>query len=170
MKVVRNTPDQLILSYVPWKTGIFAIAAVLLFLAYAFHHFNLGWGHFWDALPGMLIIIVVLAIIFAGRLQRIQIILDRANDSFVLRRRSWVGYRAKTLKLSDFRCSDMQERRSSKNETLYRPVLYFVHVDGTSVIPLFTSYTNWSGDMHRAMDLLNEWHKANVVDSDSQSA
>ncbi|MEX0366526.1 MAG: hypothetical protein AB3N22_10685 [Ruegeria sp.] len=165
MKIIRNTPEQLILSYVPWLTGLFLIGILIVFLAAGLSELGKADKKIAEIAYALLMPVVVFGILFWGLVQRIQIIMDRPHDKLTIRRRTLMGHQVNSFKLSDFRCSEMQPSRFGGHNKTYRPVLYFVHVDGTSIVPLFTGYSNWSRRMHRAVDAMNEWHQAHPVDS-----
>ncbi|WP_271951448.1 hypothetical protein [Ruegeria faecimaris] len=171
MKVTRNNSNQLIVSYVPWLTGLSLIGFLMIFVASA------AGGYFRSEnslLETILILSIVFCIVgFMGHhlVQRIQVIFDKPSDTVTIQRRNvLMTYQTETHKLSDFRCAEMQPENSQEGRHSCRPVLHFARTDGASSIPLINAYTQWSGQTHSAMALMNHWAKVNVVDSDSQSA
>jgi len=122
-----------------------------------------------DLLKTLAIPIFVTVILALGFVQKVQIILDRASDTLKIQRRTLLGYRVETHKLSDFRCAEMQDNGGDVGETGTRPVLHFAHSNGTSSVPLFTGFTSWGSSAFDAIQTMNTWNNAHAVDSGSQS-
>ncbi|NNE79151.1 MAG: hypothetical protein HKN18_02665 [Silicimonas sp.] len=85
MKVVRNTPDQLIVADIPWMIGIFTVIFILIFSYIGLSEGNLS-GLFF-ALVG----IAAGALAFVVFVRRTQVILDRPKNRLLLRSRSVLG-------------------------------------------------------------------------------
>jgi len=159
MKVISNTPDQLILLDKPWMSGIAVTTAA--FAVFAGWTFSSG-ASFADPVQlfrELAVILLVSAVLVLSTVRRLQIILDRTSDTFTIRRRTMLGHEERVLLLSDFRIAEMREYET-KNRTTFRPFLHFVHADGTNSIPL-SAFASWYPKrMHDAFDELNAWNAA----------
>jgi hypothetical protein len=159
MKVIRNTPDQLILSDRPWISGIAASFAAFAVLA--------GWSFspgasFEDpvkSLKELAVILLICAVLVLPTVRRLQIVLDRTTDTFTIRRRTMLGHEERVLPLSDFRTAEMRSSETQNGKS-FRPFLHFVHSGGTSSIPLSAFAGRPPKRMHDAFDLLNAWNQA----------
>ncbi len=165
MKILRKTSDQLVLSYTSWLRGLLLVGILLLILARTLADLGSGSIGPFGFVQALVLPVSVFSILFYLFVRRVQLVLDRTSDTFTVRERTLFGYRSQKYRLSDFRCGEMQEMRGRKHRKLFRPVLHFVHSDGVTSFPLFVSYSKWSGQMHDAIDTLNDWALANQVDS-----
>lgn len=161
MKITRNTPDQLILANTPWLLGMAVIFFVLILvgpgLVIAFEGIWQGWVF---VLAG----VGLGCIAFATFVRRTQLILDRPNDSIILRHRSVFGNKEVHHHLSELSKAALETTRGSKGGTLYRPALILTKNMGANSYPIVPSYTNTSAP-RRMVDAINSW-----LDSHSPNA
>jgi len=169
MKITRYTPHQLIVAHVPWVTGCVLIAAFVLFSTALL-------SDYWEGektademlLPGIFIL-VVFGFAFFALVQRIQIILDRNDDTITVRRRSVIGYKSETFRLSDLARVEVQVDHSGGDGPMYRPVLYIGKGSVPQVYAIRSAYTSWSSGLDEPLAALNKWVGAAQADSDTQS-
>lgn len=153
MKVLRDTPDQLILDETPWFWGIMLTLFTLVFVG-----------------VGMLVLPRTLAgglafIIFGGGLglvamvvfvHRVQVILDRVAGTLTLRRKSLLRQSEVVHALDHLHGAEIEETRSDNNQTLSRPVLILDGGMSAGRHPVVSAYS--SGTMAQRMaDSINTW-------------
>lgn len=172
MKVTRNTPNQLILSYTPWFIGISLVFFILAFV---------GAGVFLASEGGEGILFGIFFALFGGGMgfgafcafvRRVQVILDRNENSILIRRQSVFGYDAVEHKLSNLSHAEIESttsRSDNGTSTLYRPVLILDEGMSAGRHPVVEAYSSGRG-AHRLVDAVNGWLPARKVDSASQSA
>jgi hypothetical protein len=172
MKVTRNTPNQLILSNTPWFIGITLVLFVLCFV---------GAGLFMASEGGEGILFGIFFAVFGGGMgfgafcvfvRRVQVILDRSQDSIVIRRQSIFGYDSVEHELSNLSHAEVETTNSSRDRTtskMHRPVLILEKGMSAGRHPIVESYVSGHG-AQRLVDAVNDWLPARAVDSDSQSA
>jgi hypothetical protein len=156
MKVVRNTPEQLIIEETPWLLGIMFIFFILAFVG-----------------PGLFLVTQgeLIGLLFAGLggglgtmalvlfVQRIQVILDGTTDEVIVRRRSIVRYTEEIHRLSELAEAQVDMTRSSKGTLMKRPVLIFDRGMSVGPQPIVSSYTSGFGPQ-RAVSAINGWLQA----------
>ena len=159
MKIVRNTPEQLIVSDTPWFTGILlgTITAVLI---------TAGTG---DALNGDLEGGLGMALGgggmfglgFAVFVQRAQAILNRETNELILRRRTVIRYTETRHALADLSRAVLDTTTDSDGDRLYRPVLM---LEGASrgPHPIVAVYTS-SGAPQQVVTAINDWLKQALI-------
>jgi len=89
MKITRDTPDQLILEYKPWITGIFLTLFTLVFVAIGATLLSTG-----EPLVGGVMLLSGLlfgGIFFAVFVRRVMVILDAPTGRIEIRRKSVFG-------------------------------------------------------------------------------
>ncbi len=153
MKITRNTPEQLIISYVPWLWGIMFILFTTTFLSVGLTMVMSG---------EMLGLVFALggggigALAFVVFVRRVQVILHRPAGLLILRSRTVFGYSEVTHPLSDLDGAVLEETIGSKGGTLYRPTLVLGRGMSAGRHPILQAYTN-SGGPKRAADAINTW-------------
>lgn len=166
MRVIRNTPEQLILANRPWLLGVMLILFILIFVGSGLAMILDGeW-------PGLILAGLgggIGVIAFAAFVRRVQVILDRTAGTVTLRRRSVFGYSQVVHRLSHLREAVLEATASSKGGTLYRPVLVLDGGMSAGRHPIVQSYTNGSGPQ-RLTDAVNAWLALAQLDSPSQRA
>lgn len=172
MKVTRNTTDQLILSDTPWFIGITLVFFILIFV---------GLGIFLATDGGEAILFGLIFALGGGGLgfgafcafvRRVQVILDRDEDSIVIRRQSVFGYESVEHVLSNLSHAEVESTKSRSNQgssMLYRPVLILDKGMSAGRHPIVEAYSSGRG-AHKLVDAINDWLPARKVDSASQSA
>lgn len=153
MKILRDTPDQLILERNPLLMALgflaipggFLVAGVLL----------------WPQEPGLaaafiLISSLVGTVFFIILVRRTQLILDRPRNLVELRRRSVFGYERQTWPLSELRHAKLQISTTPDSDgdtsKTYRPALVFTG----ATHPVTTVFTNGRGNA-AAVETINRW-------------
>lgn len=172
MKVTRNTPDQLILSYTPWFIGISLVFFILVFV---------GAGLFMASEGGEGILFGLFFAVFGGGMgcgafctfvRRVQVILDRSSNSILIRRQSVLGYDAVEHELSNLSHAEVETTASTRDGSstkMHRPVLILEKGMSAGRHPIVQAYISGHG-AQRLVDAVNGWLPARKVDSDSQSA
>lgn len=153
MKVLRNTPDQLIISHKPIGLALMAYGFILAFVVAGMRMLSAGEG------AGALILVLGLGcggLAFVAFVVRTQVIFDRPNNSLTLRRRSVLGYRAITHALSDLGRAKLEQSTSANSKTLYRPVLELTQGMSAGLHPIIGHYSN-SRQVPRMVDTINDW-------------
>lgn len=153
MKITRNTPDQLILAYVPWVMSILLSIFILIFV-------GVGMSMVFNGeLIGLLFTVLgggIGGICFIAFVRRVQVIFDRPNQTFTLRRRTVFGYKEKTRALSDVDEAIIEHTTNSDGKRLDRPTVVLHRGAGDLRVPLVTAYSNMS---HTAVivEAINSW-------------
>lgn len=172
MKVTRNTPDQLILTNTPWFIGISLVLFILCFV---------GAGLFMVSQGGEGILFGIFFAVFGGGMgvgafcafvRRVQVILDRRDNSVVIRRQSVFGYEAVEHDLSNLSHAEVESTKSRSNQgsnKLHRPVLVLDQGMSAGSHPIVEAFSSGRGSQ-RLADTINTWLPARKVDSDTQSA
>lgn len=153
MKVTRDTPDQLILSHVPWLWGLMIATFTMTFVSVGLALLSGGeiMGLLFAVLGGGLGLAA-----FAAFVRRVQVILDRAQGHLVIRSRTVFGYTEVIHALSDLDGAVLEETIGSKGGTLYRPTLVLGRGMSAGRHPIVPSYTN-TGGPRRMVQAVNAW-------------
>ncbi|TNF62707.1 MAG: hypothetical protein EP307_06440 [Rhodobacteraceae bacterium] len=156
MKVIHNTPEQLIVEETPWLLGIMLIFFILCFVGPGLFLVFQGelMGLFFAAVGGGLGLMGLIVFV-----QRVQVILDGAGNRVILRRRTMLRYTQIEHALSDLSEARLDMTRGSKGGTLYRPVLIFDRGMSAGDHPIIEAYTSGRGP-GRAVDAINGWLQA----------
>ena len=153
MKITRNAPDQLILAYVPWVMSILLSIFILIFV-------GVGMSMVFNGeLIGLLFAVLgggIGGICFIAFVRRVQVIFDRPNQTFTLRRRTVFGYKEKTRALGDVDEAIIEHTTNSDGKRLDRPTVVLHRAAGDLRVPLVTAYSNMS---HTAVivEAINSW-------------
>ena len=153
MKVIRNTPEQLILEHRPWFWSVmFAIAFLGLIV---------GWwvvvqNQNWHALP-VLIIGTPLITLGLFVVERWQLILDRSQDRITIRRRTISNYHTQTYALPDLQCARLETVKETGEAAVHRVLLHVADPDnkeqplsavyqgGSDAAEMVSTITLWLG-------------------------
>ena len=152
MKVVRHTPDQLIVANVPWLIGILISLFILVFAGAGLFMLSQGIG------SGLVFLLGGGGLglgAFAAFVRRVQVIFDRPGDSITIRRRSVFGYTQDRYPLSGLVRAELEETRS-EGTRVFRPVLVLGDRGGARRVPVVLSYTSTAGPQ-RIVDAVNAW-------------
>lgn len=153
MKVVRNTPEQLILRSVPWVLGIIFAGAILGMTAAALN--GLLEGDYTFALMMMLFGPVFMGLFFALFIRRDDLILDRSRDLLELRHATVLGRHKVQHKLQHL-SKAMVQTSNSDNAKTHRVALVLESGMDAGVHPVTEVYTSGYGAT-RAVDAINAW-------------
>ncbi|MVO17730.1 hypothetical protein [Parasedimentitalea huanghaiensis] len=166
MKIVRNTPQQLIIANKPWLIGIALIMFILAFVGAGLlvateePLFGIPFGLFGGGIG---------AVCFVAFVRRVQVIFDCSSNLITIRKQSLYAYSEETHPLSQLNKAVLETTVSSMNNgnasTMYRPSLDI----GGTLHPMVTSYTNTRGPA-RLVNAVNKWLKAAPLDSGTEQA
>ncbi|MEM7520359.1 MAG: hypothetical protein AAF307_04915 [Pseudomonadota bacterium] len=152
MKIVRNTPSQLILENTPIFFALMISAFGLVFVAIGVF----AWA---DALTnGIAFVLGGMVIVVVGNLafvRRTQVILDQTRALVELRRRSWLGYSSMTWELRYLAGALVQTSNSGDTPT-HRAVLNISGGMDEGVHPITLVYSSGKG-AHLAEAAINDW-------------
>jgi hypothetical protein len=161
MKVIRNTPQQLIVANKPWLTGI---ALILFILAFVGAGLLVATEEPLFGIPFALFGGGIGAVCFVAFVRRVQVILDCTSNLITIRTQSLYAYSEETHPLSQLNKAVLETTNSSlkhgNNSPMYRPSLDI----GGSLHPMVESYTNTGGPA-RLVNAVNTWIKAAPLDS-----
>lgn len=158
MKVVRNTPDQLIVSDTPWVIGMMLI---LFILAFGGAGLLVMTKSFWPGLlwvtvgPGMGIFAFVVFV------RRVQVLLDRASNRIVIRRQSVFRYQSVEHPLDELETAVLEttarrSKRTGSHSELTRPVLVFARGMSAGRHSVVEAYSSGRGS-RLLVDAINGW-------------
>ena len=158
MKVIRNTPDHLILNDTPWLIGIMLAGFVFVFVAIGLLVSTdnllagLGFGGMGALLGGAC---------FAVFVRRTQVILNASDNSLKLQRQSVFGYQTVTHPLDDLshaivETSAPSRTGSSGGKATSRITLVFPAGMSAGNHPVTQVYTS-GGGAARGADAINTW-------------
>ena len=166
MKVIRNTPQQLIVANKPWLIGSALILFILLFVGAGLMvateepMFGIPFGLFGGGIG---------TVCFVAFVRRVQVIFDCPSNLITIRKQSLYAYSEETHPLSQLNKAVLETTISSTNNgnasTMYRPSL---DISGT-LHPMVISYTNTRGPA-RLVKAVNTWIKAAPLDSGRDQA
>lgn len=161
MKITRDTPDQLILASVPWLMSILLTAIILIFVA-------VGLSLVFDGdLMGLFFAIFgggIGTACFVAFVRRVQVIFDRRQQTFTIRRKTVFGYKENTRALGDVDHALIEHTTNSDGQRLDRPTLVMRRGGGDLRVPIVTTYSNSnrSGDI---VEAINRWMGDGDLDS-----
>lgn len=153
MKITRDSPDQLIIAYIPWVMSLLLAGFILIFagvglsLLFDGELVGLVFGVFGAGIGGICFVVFV---------RRVQVIFDRPKQTFTLRRRSVFGYKENTRALGDVDHAILEHSTNSDGQRLDRPTVVMKRGKGDLRVPIVTAYSNigGSGDIVQA---INRW-------------
>lgn len=154
MKVVRNTPDQLILRSRPWLIAVVFGGLILGSVAFGLN--ALAAGNVGESFWGLIAIPTFLAIFVACFVRRDDLILDRRLDLLELRHSTVFGRQKIKHKLSNFECAIMQTSNSGDGGPTHRVALILHSGMDAGTHPVTPVYVSGNG-AKRAVDAINTW-------------
>lgn len=161
MKIVRNTPEQLILRSIPWVIAIILSVFLLAVIAFGLNALFAGdhGGAFWGliALPlfvGLFLVIFV---------RRDEVILDRNRDLLELRHSTFRGRTRVQHELRHLERAKLESQESRKNGTTYRIALVLNGGMDEGIHPVTPVYASGNG-AKLGVEAINTW-LAQHVDS-----
>lgn len=164
MRVVRNTPDQLIVANRPWLLGCLLILFILAFfgvgiLVATSEEGSLLFGVLFGGFGGGIGLAV-----FCGLVRRVQIVFNRTTGEITIRRQSVFGYSSDVHpleQLSHVVVESTTTMRDRTPSTLYRPTLVLSADKNIqseeSLIPIVVAYSGGPGAEQLA-EAINAWH------------
>lgn len=152
MKIITNTPDQLILENRPLWLAIFVTGFALLFVAIGLAILGPEPATGVAFVLGGLFFGVVFNMAF---IRRTQLILDAPRTRVELRRRSWFGYKRWTWDLKYLERAVLETSRSGDTDT-HRAALIINGGMDEGVHPITLVYSSGRG-AQRAKDAINNW-------------
>jgi hypothetical protein len=150
MKVIRNTPHQLILDSKPWLAGIIVIVVILVSLGVGLAAVLDG-----EFIFGLVFMVAgggIGGLCFAMIIRRNQLILDRSRNLIEMRRRTMFGMKTRDFDLRDLTEAITQSSRSNEGADTHRLALM---IDGHAE-PFTDVYTSGKG-ADRAAEVVNNW-------------
>ncbi|WP_171208834.1 MULTISPECIES: hypothetical protein [unclassified Ruegeria] len=172
MKILRDTPNQLILSNTPWLIGLMLIGFILAFLGAGIFMVSDGDKPVWFGILFAFFGGGMGAVIFCAMVRRVQVILDRPSKTILIRRQSVFGYETVEHALSDLSHAEVETSRTSRrgsSSKVHRPVLILDKGMSAGRHPIVETYYS-GGGAQRLVDAVNSWLPARKVDTDGQSA
>lgn len=166
MKIVRNTPDQLILRSAPWVLAVLLGGFILGSIGFGLNAFFAGgrgetfWGLI--GIPGFLAIFLVIFV------RRDDLILDRSRDLLELRHSTFLGRRKVRHALHNLDRAIVQTSNSGDGGPTHRIALVLTGGMDAGTHPVTPVYASGRGAA-RGVAAINEW-LSRAVDSDRRQA
>ncbi len=160
MKILRDTPDQLILENNPVLPAILLGCFSLVFIAIGLFNYTqdisvgISFG-----LAGLAIGVIFTAVF----IRRTQLILDHPRNLVEQRSKSMLGYTRRTWDLHDLDRAIVQSSQGD-DTTTYRIALVFVGGMDAGTHPVTQVYTS-GPSTERAAETINRWLAATTLDS-----
>ena len=156
MKIVRNTPEQLILQNVPWAIGLAFIVVTLCLVAGGMNALTNG-----DYKPAVMMLLVGpagIGLFFALFVRRDDVILDRSRNLIELRHASVFRRSRVRHALSDLDKAVVETQHSANNRTTHRPALVLSSGMDAGTHPLTYVFMsgNWAAE---TAETINDWLK-----------
>ncbi|MGC1503218.1 MAG: hypothetical protein WA782_03660 [Sulfitobacter sp.] len=152
MKVVRETPDQLIVENNPVGLAIFVSVFGLVFFGIGLSVVGSEPGTGLAFMAGGLGIAIGFNMIFV---RRTQLILDTSRNLVELRRRGWLGYSSQTWELQYLERVIVETSRSGDSDT-HRAALVISDGMDAGTHPVTWVYSSGRG-AERAQNAVNGW-------------
>ena len=166
MKIVRNTPDQLILRSVPWVIAILLSGFLLAVIAFGLN--GLFAGNLGDAFWGLIAIPLFLAIFLVIFVRRDDLILDRSRDLLELRHSTFRSRTKVQHKLVHLKRAKLESSRTSKGGMTYRIALVLDGGMDAGTHPVTPVYVSGNG-AKRGVEAINAWLAQDVDSYQSQA-
>ncbi|MEP2717560.1 hypothetical protein [Pseudophaeobacter sp.] len=169
MRIIRDTPEQMIIANKPWLIGIMLTLFILVFIGAGIlvatgEEGDVWFGILFGGLGGGIGIAA-----FCAFVRRVQIIFDRPSGTITIRRQSVFGYNSEDHPLEHLSHVEIEQtttRQNGHNSTLYRPTLVLEAAasapNGETRIPIVAAYTNGVGP-NRIAKAVNSWLPAKEV-------
>ena len=148
MKVVRHTPEQLILAHAPWLLGGALIVSIVAFSAAGL---ALIFNGEYRGLATLGLGAGIPLLIFALAIKRDQAIFDRISGQVTLQRQSLTRYSCVVYPMAKVQGAELQEMADTA-----RAVLIVRGEAGCDKRPLVEAYRSGNGAL-RAVRLINDW-------------
>ena len=159
MKIVRNTPQQLILRSVPWVVA-FMLSALLLGVV-AFGLNALFEGNLTDTFWGLFAIPLFISIFLVVFVRRDDLILDRSRNLLELRHSTFRGRTSVQHKLEHLERAMIQSSQSDSGGKTYRIALVLNGGMDAGTHPVTAVYASGNG-AKRGADAINNWISQDV--------
>ena len=166
MKIVRNTPQQLILSSVPWVMAILLSCFLLAVVGFGIK--SLFAGNHTDAFWGLLAIPLFLSIFLVVFVRRDDLILDRSRNLVELRHATFRSRTKVQHKLNHLDRAQIQSSRTSKGAVTYRVALVLNGGMDAGLHPVTPVYASGNG-AKRGVEAINTWLAQDVDSKVSQA-
>ncbi len=166
MKIVRNTPEQLIIRSVPWVIAI--MLSVFLLAVIGFGLSSLFAGNTANSFWGLFLIPLFLAVFMIIFVRRDDLILDRSRNLLELRHSTFRGRTTIQHKLEHLARAKLETSHGSEGGTTHRIALELDGGMDAGTHPVTPVYVSGNG-AKRGVDAINAW-LAQDVDSASRRA
>lgn len=166
MRIVRNTPEQLILRSVPWVIAIILSGFLLAVVGFGLK--SLFEGHRQDAFWGLLAIPLFLSIFIVAFVRRDDLILDRSRNLLELRHSTFRGRTKVQHRLEHLERAKLESSRTSKGGKTYRIALVLNGGMDAGTHPVTPVYVSGNG-AKRGVEAINAWLAQDVDSQDSQA-
>ena len=158
MKIVQNTPDQLILKSTPWLFGLILSAGIVISVGFGL---NAASSANWtEAFWGVIGIPAFLALFLVIFIRRDDLILDRGQMTVELRHATFFGKRRIVHDLSHLERAVIQKGTSQKSDT-YRVAIVLNGGMDAGTHPVTEIYSSGNG-AQIAADAINGWLSQSV--------
>ncbi len=154
MKIVRNTPEQLILRSVPWVMSILLCAFFLGAIGFGLNAFFKG--EFAEAFWGLLALPAFLSIFLIAFIRRDEVILDRSRDLLELRHATLLRRTKVRHALHNLDRAMVQTSNSGDSGPTHRAALVLHGGMDAGTHPVSPVYSSGNG-AKRAVDAINAW-------------
>lgn len=158
MKVVRNTPEQLILSSVPWFIALVLSGCVLLSVGFGLE--ALFRDDYAEAFWGMIGIPAFLSIFLVTFARRDDVILDNTRSTVEMRHATFLGRKTVKHALMHLERAIVQTSHSDGSDT-HRVALVLSGGMDLGTHPVTEVYASGSAAA-RAAETINNWLRQNV--------
>jgi len=157
MKIVRNTPDQLILRSVPWILSVTIGICILVSVGFGLN--GLLTGLLTEAFWGMIGIPAFVAIFIAVFVRRDDLILDRSRDLLEMRHSTVFGRTKVQHQLRHLESAVVQTQPGdAEGGPTHRIALVLSGGMDAGTHPVTPVYVGGNG-ARRAADAINDWLK-----------
>ncbi len=159
MKIVRNTPEQLILRSAPWLLAVLFGGFILVSIGFGLNAVLAGdWGESFWGLIGIPAFMGIFAVIFV---RRDDVILDRSRDLLELRHSTFLGRRKIRHKLGDLERAIVQTSNSGDGGPTHRIALVLAGGMDAGTHPVTPVYASGS-EAQQAVEAINAWLSEDV--------
>ncbi len=154
MKIVRNTPEQLILRSAPWFLAVVFGGLILVSIGCGLNAFFAGGlGETFWGLIGIPAFLALFLVIFV---RRDDLILDRSRDVLELRHSTFFGRRKVRHKLQNLERAIVQTSNSGDSGPTHRIALVLSGGMDAGTHPVTPVYASGNG-AKRGVDAINGW-------------
>jgi hypothetical protein len=177
MRVLRNTPKELILDDTPWIKGATLTVLCVIIIATGMQQVRLGEHPVWVGLLFIAIGTSICAIVFCLFIQRARVVLDRLNGRVAMHKRTIFRSDVQEFSLNDLIGAELEHAhgptkgsiRARRSGTVQshlpcRPVLVIHDFTGKNRHPIIVSYSKGQRP-RRLATAVNDWLGPVRVDS-----